>query len=175
MKKVLLIFISMLFISVFADTMPFYMNSLPKTAIGLYQTDKTLELRTNPNSNAPLIKKYEFNYNPEDMPVNMFAVLLNERELGFLYVTDIDEDGWIEVLYDKQMGARGWVKTQDKMQFLPWINFYNLYGRKYGLALLKDTPKNIYTLYSQCEDNSQAISKINYVQKIIYQLALNYF
>ena len=61
------------------------------------------------------------------MPVNLFAALLNERELGFLYVTDIDEDGWIEVIYDKQMGAKGWVQTQDEMQFLPWIKFYNLY------------------------------------------------
>lgn len=166
MKKILIIFIMMLFIPVFADTMPFYTDSMPKTAIGLYQTDKSLVLRTNPDEKAPLIKRYEFNYNSEDMPVNMFAVLFNERELGFLYVTDIDEDGWVEVIYDKQMGAKGWVKTEDRMQFLPWINFYNLYGRKYGLSLLKDAPKNIYTLYSQCEDNSQAISKLNYVQKI---------
>lgn len=166
MKKTLLIILTMLFIPVFADTMPFYMNTIPKTAIGLYQTGNELVLRTNPDANAPLIKKFEFNYKPEDMPVNLFAALLNERELGFLYVTDIDEDGWVEVIYDKQMGAKGWVQTQDEMQFLPWINFYNLYGRKYGLALMKDTPKNIYTLYSQCEDNSQAISKLNYIQKI---------
>jgi len=166
MKKALIILITMLFIPVFADTMPFYMNSVPKSAIGLYQTDENLVLRTNPDSNAPLIKQYEFSYEPESMPVNMFAVLLNEKKLGFLFVTDIDEDGWVEVVYDKQMGAKGWVQTQDKMQFLPWINFYNLYGRKYGLAVLKDAPKEIYTLHSQCEDNSQSISKINFVRKI---------
>ena len=166
MKRFIIILISMLFIQVFADTMPFYMNSTPKTAIGLYQTDKTLTLRTNPDANAPLIKNFEFSYEPETMPVNLFAVLLNDKKLGFLYVTDIDEDGWVEVIYDKQTGATGWTQTQDKMQFLPWVNFYNLYGRKYGLSLLKDAPKDIYTLYSQCEDNSQAISKLNYVQKI---------
>ena len=52
----------MLFIPVFADTMPFYMNTIPKTAIGLYQTGNELVLRTNPDANAPLIKKFEFNY-----------------------------------------------------------------------------------------------------------------
>lgn len=166
MKRFLIILIAMFFIPVFADTMPFYMDNIPKSAIGLYQTDKTLTLRTNPDPNAPLIKEFEFSYEPETMPVNLFAVLLNDRELGFLYVTDIDEDGWVEVIYDKQMGAKGWVRTEDKMQFLPWINFYNLYGRKYGLAILKDAPKDVYTLHSQCEDDSQSISKMNYVQKI---------
>lgn len=166
MKRFLIILMIFLAIPVFADTMPFYMDSLPKTALGLYQTDKELELRTLPDKNSPLIKRYEFTYEPETMPVNMFAILFNDKKLGFLYVTDIEEDGWVEVLYDKQMGAKGWVQTQDKMQFLPWMNFYNLYGRKYGLAILKDTPKDLYTLHSQCEDNSQSISKLNYVQKI---------
>ncbi len=166
MKKLLIILIMMLFVPVFADTLPFYMNSVPKSAIGLYQTDKTLVLRTNPDANAPVIKTFEFSYIPENMPVNLFAVLLNDRKLGFLYATDIDEDGWVEVIYDKQIGAKGWVQTDDKMQFLPWINFYNLYGRKYGLAVMKDAPKDIYTLYAQCEDKSQALSKLNYIQKV---------
>ena len=156
----------MLFIPVFADTMPFYTDSVPKTAIGLYQTDKNLVLRTLPEANSPLIKEYNFSYNSEDMPVNMFAVLLNDKELGFLYVTDTDEDGWVEVIYDKSIGAKGWVHTTDRMQFLPWINFYNLYGRKYGLNILKNAPKDTYTLHSQCEDKSQALSKINYVKNI---------
>ena len=83
-----------------------------------------------------------------------------------MYVTDTDEEGWVEVVYDKSIGAKGWVHTTDKMQFLPWINFYNLYGRKYGLNILKNAPKDIYTLHSQCEDNSQGISKINHAKKI---------
>ncbi len=166
MKKLLIVLAMLLCLPVFADTMPFYMNSVPKTAIGVYQTDSTLTLYSHPDSNSHPMRTYEFSYNPEDMPSNMFAVLINEKKLGFLYVTDTEENGWIEVIYDKQIGARGWVQTEDKLQFLPWINFYNLYGRKYGIRILKDTPKDLYTLYSQCEDNSQAISKLNYVQKI---------
>ena len=166
MKRFLLILIMLLCLPVFADTMPFYMNNIPKTAIGLYQTDKSMVVRTNPDINSPVIKKYDFSYEPESMPVNLFAVLLNERNLGFLFVTDTDEDGWVEIIYNKQTGAKGWVQTEDKMQFLPWINFYNLYGRKYGLIIMKDSPKDIYTLHSQCEDDSQSLSKLNHIQKI---------
>lgn len=151
---------------VFADTMPFYKDSVPKTSLGLYQTDKSIVLYSHPDSNSSVIKQFDFSYNADNMPNNAFAVLLNKKELGFMYVTDVDEEGWVEVLYDKTSGKKGWVQTQDKMQFLPWINFYNLYGRKYGLALMKDIPKDLQVLHSQCEDNSQTLSKLNYVEKI---------
>ena len=166
MKKFLIILAMFIALPVFADTMPFYMDQLPKTAIGVYQTGKVVVLRTNPEANSKVIKEIKFSYKPETMPENMFAALLNEKELGFLYVTDIDDEGWVEVIYDKTTGAKGWVQTEDKMQFLPWINFYNLYGRKYGIRILKDTPKDFYTLHAKSEDLSQPISKLNHVQKI---------
>ena len=166
MKKFLLILCMFIMLPVFADTMPFYMNQVPKTAIGLYQTNKEATIYSKPEVNSQLIKKLSFTYKPETMPDGVFAALINEKELGFLYVTDMEEDGWVEVIYDKHTGARGWVQTEDKMQFLPWINFYNLYGRKYGLRILKDTPKDLYTLYARSEDLSQPLSKLNYVQKM---------
>ena len=168
MKKIisLIILLIMNVIPALADTMPFYMNSIPQGVYGLYQTDKTLVLRTAPREDSPVIKDYELSYIQETMPDNMFAVLLNEKQLGFLYVVDIDDDGWVKVIYDKQTKAEGWVKTTDRLQFLPWINFYNLYGRKYGLRILKDAPEEIRELYSKAEELSQPLSKLNYVKQI---------
>ena len=73
----------------------------------------------------------QFTYNHETMPESVFAVLFNDKKLGFLYVSDIGDDDWVQVIYDKQTRAKGWVKSEDIMQFLPWVNFYNLYGKKY--------------------------------------------
>ncbi|MBQ7125704.1 hypothetical protein IJO12_01305, partial [bacterium] len=56
--------------------------------------------------------------------------------------------------------------TADNMQFLPWINFYNLYGRKYGLKMLKDAPKDLYVLRAKPDDLAQPISKLNYIKQI---------
>ena len=166
--KRLLIFLFVIFLSlpVMADTMPFYVDSIPKTALGVYQTDKEMVLFSHPDSNSEMIKKFEFTYNPETMPDGVFAVLLNEKQLGLLYVTDIGDEGWVEVIYDKFTGAKGWVLTKDSMQFLPWRNFYNLYGRKYGLRFLKDTPKDLEVLRAKPEDVSQIVSKINFVKQI---------
>ena len=166
MKKILIILLMLIALPVFADTMPFYVESIPKTSLGVYQTDEEMVLFSNPDSNSAQIKKMTFSYNPETMPDSVFAVLLNEKKLGYLYVTDIDEEGWVEVIYDKRTGAKGWVQTKDQMQFLPWRNFYNLYGRKYGLRILKNTPDDLEVLRAKPEDLSQTVSKLNYVKQI---------
>jgi hypothetical protein len=166
MKKFLIVLFMLIVLPVFADTMPFYVNSIPSDSIGVYQTGKELVLYSHPDVNSNTVKRFSFSYKPENMPDSVFAVLLNEKELGFLYVTDIDDDGWVQVIYDKQTRAKGWVQTEDRMQFLPWLNFYNLYGRKYGLRLFKDVSDDIKVLHSKSEDLSQNISKINYVKQI---------
>ena len=89
MKKLLITLIMFLALPVFADTMPFYMNSIPKKAIGMYQTGTEITLFSHPEANSSVIKKYEFSYKPETMPDGMFALLLNDKQLGFLYVSDI--------------------------------------------------------------------------------------
>ena len=166
MKKLLLIICMMFMLPVFADVMPFYVNSIPKDAIGMYQTGENITIYSEPEANSKAIKKVEFSYKPETMPDGMFAVLLNEKKLGFLYVSDIGDDGWVEVIYDRHTGARGWVLTEDKFQFLPWLSFYNMYGRKYGLRLFKDTPDKIEVLRAKSEETSQNVDKLNYVKQI---------
>ena len=166
MKKFLIILCLFLMMPVWADTMPFYMNSIPKNAIGMYQTGENITLYSHPEVNSAVIKKLDFSYNPETMPDNVFAVLLNERKLGFLYVSDIGDDGWVEVIYDKITGAKGWVQTEDRFQFLPWLSFYNMYGRKYGLRILKDAPDEIETLHAKSEDLSQNVATLRFVKQI---------
>lgn len=166
MKKFLIILMMFLALPVMADTLPFYIESIPKQALGLYQTDKEITLYSHPDSNSDMIKKFEFSYNPETMPDGVFAVLLNEKQLGFMYVTDIGDEGWVEVIYDKYTNAKGWVLTSDRMQFLPWRNFYNLYGRKYGLRYLKDAPEDLEVLRAKPEDMGQIVSKFNFVKQI---------
>lgn len=166
MKKFIIFIFMMIALPAIADTVPFYMESIPKTSLGLYQTDDEIVLYSHPESNSQVIKKMNFSYNPETMPDKVFAVLINEKKLGFLYVTDISDEGWVEVLYDKRTGAKGWVQTQDQMQFLPWRNFYNLYGKKYGLRMLNDAPKDIEVLRAKPDDLGQNVAKFNYVKKI---------
>ena len=166
MKKILIILSMLIIPAVYADTAPYYVESVPNNAMGVYQTDKELTLYEAADKNSEIIKTIEFSYKKETMPEGSFALLINEKQLGFLYVTDIDEDGWVEILYDRKNNLKGWTQTADRMQFLQWMNFYNMYGRKYGIRILKDAPENTYTLHAKNEDLSQSLSKLNHVQKI---------
>lgn len=166
MKKVFLIIAMFLMLPAFADVMPYYMESIPKDAIGMYQTGDSITIFSHPEANSEVIKQMDFSYKPETMPDSVFALLLNNKKLGFLYVSDIGDEGWVEVIYNKQSGAKGWVKTEDRFQFLPWLSFYNMYGRKYGLRLLKDTPDEIEVLHAKSEDLSQNVGKLRYVKQI---------
>ncbi len=166
MKKFLIIFLIMFTLPVFADTLPYYTNNIPKSSIGVFQTGETLNIYTEPDEKSHIIKTYDFSYKPETMPDGVFCVLLNERKLGLMYVTDIGDDNWVQIIYDKHTGAKGWVMTEDRMQFMPWRNFYNLYGRKYGLRILKDAPDEISVLHAKSEDFSQNLDKLKYVKQI---------
>jgi hypothetical protein len=167
MKKFLILIMVLFFVlPAFADTMPYYTNAIPKSALGVFQTGEKLTIYAQPESNSKVLKEFEFSYNTDTMPDGVFALLLNERKLGLMYVTDIGDDNWVEVMYDKKTGAKGWVLTEDRFQFMPWINFYNMYGRKYGLRLFKDAPDEVDVLHSKADDLSQNVAKINYVKTI---------
>ena len=105
MKRFLLILCMMFMLPVFADVMPFYVNSIPKDAIGMYQTGDNITIYSEPEANSKAIKSFNFSYKAETMPDGIFALLLNEKKLGFLYVSDIGDDGWVEVIYDKFTGS----------------------------------------------------------------------
>ncbi len=166
MKKILIIMCMFFVLPVMADTMPFYVESIPRNVIGMYQTGDSVKIYSHPEANSEIVKEIKFSYEPEEMPDNVFAVLINEKKLGFLYVSDVGDEGWVEVIYNRKTGAKGWVLTEDKLQFLPWLNFYNLYGRKYGLRFMKDSPDDLEILKAKSEDLSQTVSTLRYVKQI---------
>ena len=49
---------------------------------------------------------------------------------------------------------------------MTWINFYNTYGKKYGLVLLVGSPESCKSIKSSTEDTARNISEMNYPQKI---------
>ena len=165
MKKNLITLMAVLAtaLTVWAGYMPYYSNAIPKDALGLFQTTGELKIYDAPadTANEKAILKFDY----KDMPEGVFAAFVPEKELSFLYVTDVGE-GFVEVLYDKDQNLKGWVKLEDRFLFNSWMSFYNLYGRKYGLKLMKDLPKEYQVLRAAPEDDAQIVSRLNYPQKI---------
>lgn len=163
MKKFLITLFSMIIgmVPAFADIQPWNMDDIPKNVIGMYQATTSIKLYAKPDLKSDIIFDKSWHYKqPLDKDFEtLFAIFLPNKELSYLYVTDVDED-WVEILYDKKNNLRGWIKKEDEFQFLPWISFYNLYGRKYGLRIFKDSPDSIKEIYSGTETTSQLLGKI---------------
>ena len=104
MKKFLIFIAMMIILPSMADTMPFYMDSIPKGVIGMYQTGNDITIYSHPEANSHIIKKMDFSYLPQNMPDGVFAFLLNDRKLGFLYVSDILH-GYVECAHLDQYSS----------------------------------------------------------------------
>ena len=103
---------------------------------------------------------------PESVKADdLFVVFIPSKNLGLLAVTDETED-WVQVIYNNSTGAKGWIKKDDPYRFMSWIMFYNMYGKKYGLMLLKEAPAEAKDLHTSTDDKSQIVGTINMPQKI---------
>ena len=76
MKKILLMICLFFMLPAFADNMPFYVNTIPKDAIGMFQTGENITIYSHPEANSKIVKTMDFSYNPETMPDNTFALLI---------------------------------------------------------------------------------------------------
>ena len=173
MKKFLLILAILLMTPLFGysanNVVPEYVSIENTQTFGLYQAPNEIVLYEEPSESSNIVHSISW-LNSKIFPdtvsaKDLFVVHLPEKNLGFLAVTDETED-WVEVIYNNTTGAKGWIKKEDPYRFMTWVMFYNMYGRKYGLKLLKESPTEAKDLHSSTEANSQIVGTINMPQKI---------
>lgn len=173
MKKIIIglfVFIAMS-LSVFAvDVMPNVVSLSNVNTLGVYQVGSNIVLRKTPDDNAQIVKVIKIVNNsivPSDLTFdNVFVVYQGTKDLAFMAVSDETED-WVELIYNNKTGEKGWLKKDDPYKFLTWVNFYNMYSKKYGLYILNGAPKSVNEMHGSPDDTSKVISTINHPQKII--------
>ncbi len=173
MKKFLLILALMLLMPVNAlcadNVVPQYVSIEQTNTLGLYQAPSEIVLYKEPSETSNIVHSISWlggKIFPESVKAqDLFAVLIPSKNLGLLTVTDETED-WVQVIYNNSTGAKGWIKKDDPYRFMSWIMFYNMYGKKYGLNLLKEAPAEAKDLHTSTEDKSQIVATINMPQKI---------
>ena len=173
MKKILLILAILLLlpVKIYAaeNVVPDFVSLKNNDAIGLYQAPNEIVLYKEPSESSTIVHSISWigsqifpqSINADDL----FVVYMPKKNLGFLAVVDETED-WVQVRYDNDVNSLGWIKNDDPYRFMSWIMFYNMYGKKYGLKLLKEAPEDVKNIHASSDDNSQIISTINMPQKI---------
>lgn len=173
MKKFLLILAILLLMPVKGfceNVVPQYVSIEQTNTLGLYQAPSEIVLYKEPYQSSNIVHSISWigdKIFPESVKANdLFIVFLPQKNLGFLAVTD-ETDEWVQVIYNNSTGAKGWIKKDDPYRFTSWIMFYNMYGKKYGLNLLKEAPPEAKDLHTSTDDKSQIVGTINMPQKII--------
>lgn len=172
MKKILLILAILLLMPVKGfceNVVPQYVSIEHTNTLGLYQAPSEIVLYKEPYQSSNIVHSISWigdKIFPESVKANdLFIVFLPQKNLGFLAVTD-ETDEWVQVIYNNSTGAKGWIKKDDPYRFMSWIMFYNMYGKKYGLNLLKEAPAEAKDLHTSTDDKSQIVGTINMPQKI---------
>ncbi len=176
MKKFLIFFVFFMFEIVYSPKVYTAQEVIPRSVItnnlntiGLYQIVDNITVYKEHSENSDIIysaKITDGKLFPEDINAkDLFLLYMPSKHLGLISVTD-ETDDWIEVIYDIPKGSKGWIKNDDPYKFMTWLNFYNMYGRKYGLMMLKGIPETVKTLHVSTSDTSQTAGTINIPQKI---------
>lgn len=173
MKKFLLILTILFLVPIAANSaesvVPDFVNPENTPTFGLYQVPNEIILYQEPSETSNMIHSISWfgsQIYPEAVkPKDAFVVYFPEKNLGFMAVADETED-WVQVIYNNKTGAKGWLKKDDPYRFMSWVMFYNMYGRKYGLKLLKEAPQEAKILHVSTDANSQISGTINMPQKI---------
>jgi len=151
-----------------ANIIPDSVSLSNTNTFGVYQVGHVIILHSAPDENSDIIQKIVWdseNVIPQNMDKkNMFVLYMEKNDFALMAVTDETED-WVEVIYNNATGERGWIKKDDPYKFNTWVNFYSMYGRKYGLKILKGAPETTKSLYGSIEQ-IKAISTINHPEII---------
>jgi len=159
MKKIVIsffIFFNLYLVAV-ADVMPYYINSLRRYGIGYTQVTSPLVMRREPKLDAEILETLNFNYkieettcekNKERCDINeVFASYSKSKKIAFMTTLD-SVDGWNLVCFNQsEMPVCGWVE-EEKNKYYTIAEFFEIFGRKYGVYLFKDLQKIDKVLYA---------------------------
>lgn len=167
-----LIFLTFLTICLFlpanANILPTSTKDLRTDAIGLYQLPQHIVIYKKPDAKSEVL--YEANWDYKSFNASkggadrIFSVFVQEKELAYAQVIDFTDD-WLEIVYDKVAQKKGWIQAED-LRFMHWRNFYNVYGRKYGLKIFSDAPSSVKELHSSTLEDSQTVQTIDKPSRI---------
>ena len=159
MKKIILSFF--IFFNVYlvaqADVMPYYVNSLRRGGIGYTKVQSPLVMRREPKIDGEILETLNFNYKIEETTCEknkercfideVFSSYSKSKKLAFMTTLD-SIDGWNLVCFNQnEMPVCGWVE-EEKNKFYTLAEFFDTFGKKYGIYLFKDLQKADKILYA---------------------------
>lgn len=156
--------------------MPKFSNSIKYFGEGAFYAPKTLKIYQKPDENSQVVETI----NMEDNELKSeYAGILKASESTLAFLPDkniilfaVVEDckDWSKIVYNQTNGDSGWVKISENAKYYDWKDLFNKYGRKNGMYLWSNTPKENQVLRTEPDINSQPNNEFIYPQIINLKL-----
>lgn len=156
MNKLILTIVLFIFaLPCFADYLPGYVDSSAFYGKGVILINDALVVYDKDDDGArPLMKlknaealKYSLQ-GVKNAPVeDVFSAYSKDKKLLIMPV-EADTDDWYYVCYNQKLKLFGWVKKSENVDYASWEDFFNIYGRKFGVYIFRNADEKYKRLYS---------------------------
>ena len=176
MRKILFVISCLIFLSApsFADYMPAYTNSLYHFGSGLMSAKGSINVYPSDDDKTPPVAIFNIDKNyfsckkqgiKKCSAEDSFVAFVPENDIA-LFSVEGDYDNWFYICYDQSKKLFGWVKKSEFTDFISWENLLDIYGRKYGVYLFRNTPDKYKKLYSGPDENNTMVDDFYYPKHI---------
>lgn len=159
MKRIILLFLIFLnlYLTAKADVLPYYINSLRRYGMGFTSVQSPLVMRREAKSDGEILEVLNFNFKEEVTTCGknkdrceideVFAAYSKSKKIAFLTTLDSVEDWNLVCFNQSDRPVCGWVE-EEKNKFYTLGEFFDTFGKKYGIYLFKDLQKSDKILYA---------------------------
>lgn len=153
-----------------AQYMPREVKSINNRAIGVFFAPEEIRIYAAPDEKSEMVEIIKWNTLgvkaiPQELSsFETFLAFVPEKKYALLPVlSENDNEDWVEVIYNKKTGDKGWIKNSDSEKFKTWREFMQMYGKQNRLYFLSDIPENYKSIHTGPSDEDQQISDNNII------------
>ena len=147
------------------EFMPRDTKSINNHAIGIFFAPEEIKIYSSPDEKSELIEIIRWNIlGVEAIPQvqssgeTFFVFIPNKKYALMPVISENENSDWLEVIYNKNTGAKGWVRNPTYDRFETWLEFMRVYGKRNRLYLFSDIPEKYKSLHTDPDENSQLIN-----------------
>ena len=183
MRKI--IFVITLFVFLFfvmparADMMPLSTKSIRYYGVGVLNMPKNYSVYAKPDKDAIILQEVDYKkmknsaiVKSSDMHKYSYIAYIPSSDVAFLTVENNLGNGWYNVYINQQTGETGWVYNENEDDFYTYRTLFYKYGKKYGLRIFNDIPREQRVLYAKQSKESQVLDKLTYPKYITFTVIM---
>jgi hypothetical protein len=173
------------FVPKFSDSVKYFGEGVfyaPKTSKLLREPDINLQMvgalkiYREPDENSQIVEIINWDdndiyltFSPKLKPSEATITFVPSQNIVLFAVLDDCKD-WCKIVYNQTTGDCGWVKLSEEAKFYDWKDLFNKYGRKNGMYVWANTPKENQVLRTEPDVNSTPNNDFIYPKMMTLQM-----